>query len=103
METTAPAMDVLLHITIADAAPVAAALGRALGRVGATWSCFLTNDGVKAVENPEFRAAAGSAARIVVCEHSWDQHMAGKDCPVERGSQTVNSALMAQAARVVSL
>jgi hypothetical protein len=29
--------------------------------------------------------------------------MAGKDCPVERGSQTVNSALMAEAARVVSL
>lgn len=96
-------MDVLLHVTVPTAAPFAAALGRALGREGATWSCFLTNDGVKAVEDPGFKAAAGSAARIVVCEHSWDQHMAGKDCPVERGSQTVNSALMAEAARVVSL
>ncbi|GKY88428.1 hypothetical protein [Sinisalibacter aestuarii] len=96
-------MDVLLHITTPNAAPVAAALGWALTAEGASWGCFLTNDGVKALGEAEFSTAIDGAARVAVCEHSWDLHMAGADCPVERGSQTVNSALMAEAARVVSL
>lgn len=96
-------MDVLLHITTPDAAPIAAGLGWALTAEGASWACFMTNDGVKAMDNDSFSTALDHAARAAVCEHSWDIHMAGKDCPVERGSQTVNSALMAEASRVVSL
>jgi hypothetical protein len=96
-------MDVLLHIATADAAAIAAALGRALNAEGAAWGCFLTSDGVKAVGDTNFAAASEGASRVVVCEHSWDQHMDGQDCPVERGSQTINSALMAEAERVVSL
>ena len=96
-------MDVLLHITTPDAAPIATGLGRALSAQGAAWGCFLTNDGVKVLNDPAFAAVRGSAARVAVCEHSWDLHMDGHDCPVERGSQTVNSALMAEAARVISL
>lgn len=95
-------MDILLHITTPAAAPIASALGRALSARGATWAAFLTNDGVKALGDPAFVEAARGAARVAACEHSWDLHMAG-DCPVERGSQTVNSALMAEAARVISL
>lgn len=96
-------MDVLLHITTADAAPIAAGLGRALTSQEASWSCFLTNDGVKALDNADFAAASAGAARVVVCEHSWEHHMDSRACPVEQGSQTVNSALVAEAARVVSL
>lgn len=96
-------MDVLLHITSPQAAPIAAALGHALSEKGASWGCFLTNDGVTVLTDPAFEAALKSAARVAVCEHSWDLHMAGQECPAERGSQTVNSALMAEAARVVSL
>lgn len=96
-------MDVLLHITTPDAAPIAAALGKALTGEGARWACFMTNDGVKAMDYPGFSTTLRSATRAAVCEHSWDIHMPGQDCPVERGSQTVNSALMAEAARVVSL
>ncbi|GGD22021.1 hypothetical protein [Sinisalibacter lacisalsi] len=96
-------MDVLFHITSPDAAPIAAALGRAFSDKGKAWGCFLTNDGVKALVDPAFAAASKNAARVAVCEHSWDLHMAGLDCPVERGSQTINSALMAEAGRVVSL
>ena len=44
-------MDVLLHITTPAAAPVAAALGRALSAKGATWAAFLTNDGVRALDD----------------------------------------------------
>ncbi|PLX37630.1 MAG: hypothetical protein C0606_04920 [Hyphomicrobiales bacterium] len=96
-------MDVLLLISSADAAPLATPLGRALTRAGASWGCFLTNDGVKVAGDAAFAAALVGAERRVVCEHSWDLHMDGHDCPLERGSQTINSALVAEATRVVSL
>jgi len=96
-------MDVLLHLTTPDAARIAAPLGRALTTKGATWGCFLTNDGVRALGDSDFLTASTAASRIAVCEHSWDLHMAGQACPVETGSQTINSILMAEAAKVVSL
>ncbi len=96
-------MDILLHITTPQAAPVAAALGRAFNAKGASWAAFLTNDGVKALDDADFAAARVGADRVAVCEHSWDAYMSGRDCPVERGSQTVNSGLMAEAVRVISL
>jgi hypothetical protein len=39
----------------------------------------------------------------VVCEESWHRFCPGSACPVELGSQTVNSALVGEAQRVVSL
>lgn len=96
-------MDILLHITNPGAAAMAAALGRALSHQGASWGCFLTDDGVRALENAGFLAATASAGRVAACEYSWDQFMAGRDCPVETASQTINSLMMGEAARVVSL
>ena len=96
-------MDVLLHVTTPDAARIAAPLGRALTTKGASWGCFLTNDGVRAFDDKAFAAAMAGAARVAVCEHSWAQHMQGRPCPAEQASQTLNSALMAEAKRVVSL
>lgn len=96
-------MDVLLHITNPDAVHIAAPLARAFNNRGTAWGCFLTNDGVKALGDVEFMAAISGAVRTAVCEHSWDLHMVGQDCPVEKGSQTINSALMAEATKVVSL
>lgn len=96
-------MDVLLHITTPGAARFAAPLARAFAARGATWGCFLTNDGVRSLEDGDFAAELAKAERIAVCENSWDLHMRGRACPVERGSQTINSALVAKARRVVSL
>lgn len=96
-------MDILLHVTSPDAARVAAPLGRALTAKGAVWGCFLTNEGVRALDDAGFADALKDAARVSVCEHSWQQHMVGRACPAEQASQTVNSALMAEARRVVSL
>jgi hypothetical protein len=96
-------MDILLHVTNPDAVRIAAPLGRALTAKGATWGCFLTNDGVRALDDKDFAAALAGAARVAVCEHSWEQHMQGRECPAEQASQTLNSALMAEAGRVVSL
>jgi len=39
----------------------------------------------------------------VVCEESWHRFCPSLDCPVEYGSQTINSGLMAKAVRVVAL
>jgi hypothetical protein len=94
---------VFLHIATPEGGPIAAALARACARAGVSWSCFLTNDGVRALADPGTVAALKPAARAAVCEHSWHQHMGGAACPLELGSQTVNSALMAEAGRVVSV
>ena len=96
-------MEVLLLITSPDAARFATPLGLALTRKGVAWGCFLTNDGVTLLGDRAFVEAGQGAARIAVCETSWDAHMLGQDCPVEMGSQTINSALMAEADKVVSL
>jgi hypothetical protein len=96
-------MDVLLHITNPDAVHIATPLARAFTNRGTAWGCFLTNDGVKVLGDAEFMAAISGAERTAVCEHSWDLHMNGQACPVEKGSQTINSTLMANAAKVVSL
>ena len=94
---------VFLHIATPAGGRIGAALARACARAGVTWSCFLTNDGVRALEDPEVVAALKPGSRAAVCEHSWRQHMNGAACPVELGSQTINSALMAEAERMVSL
>ncbi|MEJ2625879.1 MAG: hypothetical protein P8Z80_15500 [Pseudolabrys sp.] len=96
-------MDVLLHVTTPEAVRIAAPLGRAFNANGTTWGCFLTNDGVCALDDAGFAVALAGAARVAVCEHSWAQHMKGRECPAEQASQTLNSALMAEAGRVVSL
>jgi hypothetical protein len=95
--------EILLHIATADGAPVAAGLARACERAGISWSCFLTNDGVRVLADPAFAAALRSAARAEACEHSWKRYMGAAPCSIALGSQTSNSALMAEARHVISL
>jgi hypothetical protein len=96
-------MDLLLHISTADGLRVAEPLAAACDRAGIAWGCFLTGEGVTALGDGGFLAHLTKAQRAVVCEHSWQHHMADRQCPVELGSQTINCQLMAEAARVVSL
>ena len=96
-------MDLMLHIAHPDAGPVAAGLAAALNRAGVAWGCFLTNDGVRALKHDGFRAAVKGAARAAVCELSWHRFMGDAACPVELGSQTTSSALLAEARRVLAL
>ena len=103
MTDTETDLDVLLHIASPDAARIAAPLGRAFVAMGVRWGCFLTNDGVRTLDDAAFAAVAPKAERLVVCEHSRDRHLSSPECIAECGSQTVNSALMAAARRVVSL
>ncbi len=96
-------MEILLHVTCPDGARIAAPLARACMRAAIRWGCFLTHDGVRALSDSDFVDVLRGASRAAVCEHSWKQHMGGAPCPIELGSQTVNSALMGEARRVVSL
>ncbi|GIX27422.1 MAG: hypothetical protein KatS3mg123_1303 [Burkholderiales bacterium] len=79
--------------------PLVAAARR---RGGATVACFFTFDGVLVAADPRLKEVLGEG-RAVACDESWRRLRPGEPCPVEAGSQTVNSALMAEAKRVVSL
>ena len=96
-------MEILLMLTHPDAGPVAAGLARACDRAGIEWGVFVTNDGVRALADSATAEALGRAPRAIVCQESWSAHMQGAPCPLTEGSQTNNSALVAEAARVVSL
>ena len=94
---------VLIHVSTPASGAIAVALAGACRRAGIAWSCFFTNDGVKVLADEAVVAALGAAGRAVACEKSWEELMGGAACPVELGSQTVNSALMGEADKVISL
>jgi len=95
--------DVLFLVSRPEAAPILAPLMRACGRRGARWACFFTGLGVKAAADPAVCKLLLRAERAVICEHSWRRFMEDAPCPAEFGSQTENSALAQDAARIVSL
>jgi len=92
----------MMHLSSKDGALVALPLMRALTRADVRWGCFITNDGVQLLDNRDVIDALNGATHAAVCEHSWDKAGNG-DCPIEKGSQTTNSLMMTEAARVVSL
>ncbi len=94
---------VLIHVSTPASGAIAVALAGACRRAGIAWSCFFTNDGVKVLADEAVAAALGAAARAVACEKSWEEFMGGAACPVELGSQTINSALMGEADKVIGL
>lgn len=95
-------MDILFHVSTEAGAHFLLPLARACRRGGHAFAAFFTHEGVRGLRDAQLLAAlAGS--RAVVCEESWHRFCADSVCPVERGSQTVNSALMGEAKKVVSL
>jgi hypothetical protein len=72
-------------------------------RAGCTFGAFFTHEGVLGLKDPALNRALEHAARSVACEESWHRFCGEALCPAERGSQTVNSAMMGEARRVVSL
>ena len=95
-------MDMLFHVTTEGGAKLLLPLALACRRGPHAFGAFFTHEGVRGLASPDLQAAL-RGARAVVCEESWHRHCADSVCPVELGSQTVNSALMGQARHVVSL
>ncbi|HSQ80497.1 MAG TPA: hypothetical protein VLU54_05060 [Casimicrobiaceae bacterium] len=96
-------LDLLLVVSTDRAAELLVPLAAAARRRRTVLGCFFTNDGVKLLGDEEVRAAIDGAAAAVACEHSWGRFMGDALCPVELGSQTDHSALVARAARVVAI
>jgi len=95
-------IDILFHVATEGGARLLAPLARACRRGGHPFAAFFTHEGVRGLADPDLRAGLGDA-RAVVCEESWHRFRGGEPCPVELGSQTVNSALAGESRRVVSL
>lgn len=96
-------MKILFHVATEAGAQLLLPLALACRRGGHAFGVFVTHDGVRGLLDERLQSALGGAARAVVCEESWHRFCPGSPCPVELGSQTVNSALMGEAQRVVSL
>ena len=98
-------MDILFHVATEAGAQVLLPLAQACRRGGHAFGAFFTHEGVRGLLNADLQAAlrGSCAARVVVCEESWHRFCGEAACPVELGSQTVNSALMGEAKKVVSL
>lgn len=95
-------MNILFHVSTAAGGRLLHPLARAAQRAGASFAAFFTHEGVIGLKDSDLVAVL-APGRAVVCEESWHRFCPGLDCPVEAGSQTINSALMAEAERVVSL
>ena len=96
-------MDMLFVVSTDRGANILVPLAQACVRKGIVWGCFFTNDGVRLLGDSEMKNLMGMANLALACEHSWQRFMAGESCPVELGSQTNHSALLAAAAKVVTL
>jgi hypothetical protein len=96
-------MDVLFIVSTPEGGRVLAPLANACRRRGANWGCFFTNDGVAALGDPGVQKILHCTDSAVACEHSWARFHGEAPCPVTLGSQTNNSAMLGQAARVIGL
>jgi hypothetical protein len=94
--------DILFHVSTEKGARILAGLARACARANVRYACFFTHEGVRALGDPALAQALAGAVRAAACEKSWQSFFPGRACPVEPGSQTVNSELVGAARRVVS-
>lgn len=94
-----------LHIIIStsSSAPFAHPLAAACARSGLDFSVFVTGDGVDCLSAAGLAKALNFAGTAVVCRESWIAQMGRADCPLPLGSQTNNSASIANANRVLGL
>ena len=96
-------LDLLFVVCTDRGARVLMPLAAACGRAGKTWGCFFTNDGVNLLADEELKLLMQEAGRAIACEYSWERFMNDSPCPVELGSQTDHSALVAEAASIVTI
>ena len=96
-------MDLLILVSNPGSKPILLPLAQACTRKGINWSVFFTNDGVSMLGDEKLVERLGSTSQAIVCHESWDKFMSEQTCPLELGSQTNNSAMLADAKRVLGL
>jgi hypothetical protein len=99
-------MKLLIIISTSQSAFLASSLISACERASVSWAVFFTNDGVRTLADTLFISLLNNARYAVAkvsCHESWQTHMGDAPCPVEEGSQTNNSAMAANADKIISL
>ena len=96
-------MKILLVISNPKTADILQGISESCSRAKQEYLCFFTGDGVKLLQDDEIIAAIQTAERNVACEHSWEKHFSSQQLPIEKGSQTDHSGMIAMVDRVVSL
>jgi len=96
-------MDVLFIVSTPTCGRVVRGLTDAASRAKVSWAIFFTNDGVKILQDEKFIQSLQFASMAVVCQESWQRYMGEKVCPVEGGSQTNHSSMVASARHIISL
>jgi hypothetical protein len=95
-------MNILFHVSTAGGGALLVPLAQAAKRANASFAVFFTHEGVLGLKDTGLVTALADS-RSVVCEESWHRFCPGLACPVENGSQTINSGLTAEADKVVAL
>ena len=96
-------MKILFVISNPKTADVLQGISEACSRANQAYLCFFTGDGVKLLGDEKIIMTIQTAERNVVCEHSWEKHFSSQPLPIERGSQTDHSGMIAMVDRVISL
>lgn len=96
-------MEILFHVSTSEGGRFLLPLAESCRRTGCAFGAFFTHEGVLGLKDRSLQTALKGAVQAVVCEESWHRFCGELACPIEQGSQTINSALMGEAKRVVSL
>ena len=94
---------ILFVVTRPDGGRILTNLLRACSRVNQEASCFFTNDGISVLDDPVVLNTVQDAKEAFVCLESWHNFKGDIESPVEEGSQTQHSRLIAEASTIVSL
>lgn len=67
------------------------------------FQCFLTGSGVMNLNKKEVVALINKGEKSIVCHQSWQRYFGEKKPPIDEGSQTNLSEMIAEDIKVVSL
>ena len=96
-------MKILFVISNPKTSEVLKGISEACSRAKQEYLCFFTGDGVQLLQDEKIISVIQTAERNVACEHSWEKHFSTQELPIEKGSQTDHSGMIAMVDRVVSL
>ena len=94
---------VLFVISHQNASKVFEPLAMSCIRQNISYECFFTGIGVKNLNESALEYVIQSAQKSIVCHQSWEIHCQNNKSPVEEGSQTNLSEMIAKHDRVISL
>jgi hypothetical protein len=96
-------MNILLVISHADLENFLHPLLEKLNEREINFSCFFTGTGVLNLSNSKLLKSLNNSSKAIVCHQSWEKYFPKKKSPIEEGSQTNLSEMIAGDYKVFSL